>query len=309
MGLLKDIKKDPNKKRIIRLVTLFVMAFFMIDALLGFILRNGLEKYYGLNDQASMAVIGHSHLMLGVDKTMLEDTLGIKVAKYTREGVNIADRKVMVEHLLNRSQTIKTVIYGVDAWTFTGEGLSENSHVLFYPFMNDKSIDSLIKSRTTQSEYWLRKLIKSTRYNEGLIASSIRGHSNKWDNFKLGEVDTKRLRKELEISGFRKINNDQENLKILKKTIEMLKKKQVNVVLFYVPTIDLVNDLEPRRFEETIQIFNQLEQDYDNVVFLNFLEPFSHKHELFYDPIHLNPKGQKVVTNQLIKELKRMGYE
>ena len=54
-----------------------------------------------------------------------------------------------------------------------------------------------------------------------------------------------------------------------------------------------------------VNIFEQIESDYDNVKFINFTDAYSHRYELFYDPIHLNSVGQKVVTDSLIKNLQK----
>ena len=176
MSLLQDFKNDTYKRKGIRIITFFFISFLILDFTVSIFLKNGLEKYYGLDAEAKIALIGHSHLMLGIDKVKMEDKLGVNVAKYTSEGVNVSNRKLMIEHLLNKNDEIETIIYGVDAWTFTGEGLSENSHVLFYPFLSDSSINKFVKNNTSQIDYWTRKIIKSSRYNENLIASSIRGY-------------------------------------------------------------------------------------------------------------------------------------
>ena len=54
---------------------------------------------------------------------------------------------------------------------------------------------------------------------------------------------------------------------------------------------------------KSIKIF---EEQVDSMVkFVNFQEPWSHSYELFYDPIHLNPLGQKQITAELISFLKQ----
>lgn len=309
MGFFKDFKSDMYKKKALRIMLLFLISFFILDFFVGIVLKNGLEAYYGLNQNAKIALVGHSHLMLGIDKVKMEQDLGYEVAKYTSEGVNIANRKLMIEHLLSKNNKIETIIYGVDAWMFTGEGLSKNSHALFYPFLSDTSINRFVKKAAPESEYWTRKLIKSTRYSEGLISSSLRGYFKKWDNFKFGIVSIERLKKSIALGEYRVINNNKENIDILIETIELLKKKGINIILLYVPTIDIVNQVESEKFEETLQIFINLENEYTNVEFVNFLEPFSHQYDLFFDPIHLNPKGQNKVTKELISHIKNTGNE
>lgn len=309
MGLLKDFKSDGYKKKGIRLVLLFFISFFILDIFIGILLKNGLESYYGLNENAKIALVGHSHLMLGIDKVQMEKDLGYKVAKYTSEGVNVANRKLMIDHLLNKNIKIETIIYGVDSWMFTGEGLSENSHALFYPFLSDASINKFVKKAAPEIEYWTRKLIKSTRYSEGLISSSMRGYFKNWDNLKSGSVNIERLNENILQGNFRSINNNPKNIKILTETIEILKKNNIKVILLYVPTIDIVNQFEKYKFQETLEIFINFTKKYDNVDFVNFLEPFSHQYDLFFDPIHLNPKGQERVTEKLISHLKNIENE
>lgn len=309
MGLIKDIKSDTYKKKTLKVLLYFFISFFILDFFISIVLENGLEKYYGLDSEAKIALIGHSHLMLGVDKMKMEDALGCKVAKYTSEGVNVSNRKLMIEHLLNKNPNVETIIYGVDAWTFTGEGLSENSHILFYPFLDDVAINKMIKKTAPKSEYLTRKVIKSTRYNEGLIASSIRGYLKKWDNLKFGTVNVQKLNNQIKNGKFRKINTTVENISILLETIQLLQDKQIKVILLYLPTIDSINKVEKEKFENTLQIFRDLENEYNNVEFVNYLEPFSHQHDLFFDPIHLNPKGQSIVTEKLITYLNKNGNE
>ncbi|WP_426431335.1 hypothetical protein ACPX19_02715 [Winogradskyella sp. HB-48] len=291
-----------NKRTFLLTITVFIVLFLIMDRTVASILEKGLKTYYGLDDESELALVGHSHLMLGVDKVALEKQLGINVSKYTREGVNVSDRLVMIEQLLNTNPKIKTVIYGVDAWTFTGEGLSANSYKLFYPFFDDPNIDDYIKQHGSFSDYSSKKYIKTSRYNEQLIAGAMRGYLGKWDNLKYGTVDITKLKTQIQEESFRKVNNDQQNIEIFYKTLSLLKSKGIKVILLHVPTVDLLETYQQESFNETMAIFeNVVDED---VAFLDLQEPWSSKYELFYDPIHLNPKGQEVITGALIDYLK-----
>ena len=68
----------------------------------------------------------------------------------------------------------------------------------------------------------------------------------------------------------------------------------------------MLNNVEQQKFEETLRIFNSLEKEFSNVSILNYQEPYSHDYSLFFDPIHMNPKGQKMLTLQLTNDLKRI---
>ena len=288
--------------KLFKIVALFVACFFLLDFAIDKLLVSGLNKYYGLGNDSSIAIVGHSHVMLGLDKEEIEKGLNQKVSKYTREGVNIANRHLMIKQLVKQNPNIETVIYGVDAWMFTGMGLSENSYTTFFPFMGDKNVRKFIKESANFSEYWTKAIIKSTRYNEGLVSSSVRGHLSNWNNLKNGNIDVGRLRKNVKNGNFRKIDNNPENIKTFKKSIDYLLSNDIKVILVYVPTIDLYNNAEPKKFDETLNIIESFIGD--DVYFFNYLEPWESHYDLFFDKIHLNKKGQHIISKELVKDLK-----
>lgn len=304
MYLIDDIREDKNFIKSVKIIGFMFLAFFILDNILGIFLTKGLEKYYGLKTDAKIALVGHSHLMLGVDKNLLEKELKVPVADYTRAGVNIADRKIMIEQLLKQNTKLQIIIYGIDAWSFTGEGLSANSYTLFYPFLGTKEIDSYVKSQTSFFNYWLHKLVRTSGFDELLVSSSFRGYLHDWSNLKIGHVDTMKLRKVIANGDFRKIDNSNENINILKQSIKELENRNIKVILLYIPTIDIYNQAEPEKFKRTLDIINSFTKEFTNVSILNYLEPYSHDYSLFFDPIHMNPEGQKTITMQLIKDLK-----
>ena len=287
-----------SRKSFVKYIVLFIVTFFIIDGITNKFLEGGLNRYYGIGESNRIALIGHSHLMLGIDKIQLENALGKGVSKYTREGVNVNDRKIMIEQLLNHNSNLEMIIYGVDAWTFTGEGLSQNSYKLFYPFLDDNNIKDYVFDSTDYIDFLTKKYIKSSRYNEQLVSGALRGYLKKWTNLKYGTVDTLKLVETIKNKNFRKINNNQQNIKVFLETLDLLKQNNIKVILLYVPTIDKLESVQQQSFDETIEIFEELNDE--NITFLNLQNPWSSKYELFYDPIHLNPKGQKEITNELI---------
>ena len=291
-----------SKKSFILYITLFIGLFIAADRGVSLFLEEGLNQYYGIGESSEIALVGHSHLMLGIDKVQLEKALKTGVSKYTREGVNVNDRLIMIKQLLKKNPNLKTVIYGVDAWTFTGEGLSKNSYKLFYPFMDDISIDDYVSNNSERLDYLSKKYIRSSRYNEQLVSGAMRGYLGKWDNLKYGTVDTLKLVKTIKNDSYRKINNNSTNVELFKETIALLKQNDIKIILLYVPTIDKLEHIQQENFDKTIIIFEN--QTDDQVVFVNFQEPWSHYYNLFYDPIHLNPKGQQQITEELITFLK-----
>ena len=95
-----------SKKSFILSIVLFIFSLFLLDRLLNEFLEKGLNQYYGIGESNEIALIGHSHLMLGLNKLQIEDALKKGVSKYTREGVNVSDRLVMIKQLLKKNTNL-----------------------------------------------------------------------------------------------------------------------------------------------------------------------------------------------------------
>lgn len=307
--LLDDLKAQ---KRILPIFlvkfAIFLSLFFISDRMLGDSLKAGLDRYFGLDRPANVLCIGHSHTVLGIDKTGLEDQLNLPVAKYARQGANISNRLAMIRHYLAvHPHSVKTIIYDMDAHTFTGEGLSANSHRLFYPFMDTPVIREYVKANcSSYGEYQLRNYLKLPRFDEVTLALSLRGWLKKWSNLKYGQVNVQRLRNELNQGDYRKIAFDSENIELFEETLRLIRAHGIHLVLVYIPTIDLLNNAEPEKYQEAIRRFEKYAAQSDGITFLNYNPEFSHRHELFYDPIHLNVIGQKLITERLANDLKKL---
>lgn len=291
-----------------RSLFLFVLGFFALDFVLGKVLETGLYRYYGLGTNAEIAFVGHSHLMLGLDKDGIEKSLGVSVAKYTREGVNVAERDLMIDQLLTENPNLQTLVYGVDAWMFTGEGLSANSYKLFYPFLDQEAPSAYVQEEADFMDFWQHKLIKTSRYNEGLISSSLRGYLGNWNNLKFGTVDTLQLKNNIVQGAFRKINSTNQNREIFEMSIAKLLEKDIRVILVYVPTISYYNYAEPEKFKQELDYFRALAKGNKGIFYLEYLVNWESSYNYFFDPIHLNPEGQKAFTEVLSNDLKLTLY-
>lgn len=270
-------------------------------------MRRGVDEYFGLNQKSRILLIGHSHLMLAVDKQELEKELGVKVSKYCREGVNVSDKKAMVTHFLNggNADSLKLVIYGVDLASFTGDDLSQNSYELFYPFMDDQVMDSYIKNQASPSEYWLHKLVKSSRFNADPIKNSaLRGWMSNWDNYKTNTIDIQAYRAMIRDGNERHIDMNPTLISEFKETIKMITDKGINVMLVNTPTLDLLNQYEPDRYRNIMNWFSDFADKNPLVTFIDFNPKYEADYAIFSDRIHLNQKGQLAITSELIEILK-----
>ena len=288
---------------------LIVFLFFACDFAIERLLKSGVDEMYGLNQYADILLVGHSHLMLATDKQQMERDLGMKVSKYTREGVNVSDRKMMIQQYLDSgyADSLKVVLYGVDLCTFTGEGLSANSYKLFYPFMDDKKIGGYIYEQGGAQDYWMHKLVRVTRFSDDALKNAaLRGWLHNWSNYKSGIIDIEAYKKVQENGGDRHIQMNPELIEEFKETMDMLTSQGVRVILVNTPTLDLLNTYEPDKFQMIVNWFQKYADLHPLVEYLDLNPEYSSRHELFYDRIHLNVEGQKVISMVITGRVKEM---
>jgi hypothetical protein len=305
--LFADLKNDTRWRRNLISVMLFLVLFFVLDLVISVFLLKGVERDYGLKSDADVLMIGHSHLMLAVDKVMLEKESGLKVAKYTREGVNMADRRVMAEQYFSTCAVKpKVVIFSIDPWLFTGEGLSRNSWLLFLPFMDDPAVREYIKSSAPGRFDYLRyKYIRTSRYNAKLLNAAARGWLKNWDNLKFGVVDTVRYGSEEALRSFRPITFSRELMDDFSSTLDYLKKEDVRVILLNTPIWQPLVNAQKKEYDRAMFLIDSIAQKHlPGAEIIDFVPRFSGRTELFFDPIHMNPEGQRAVTSALAKEMK-----
>lgn len=284
-----------------------IILFFMIDGILNAVMIKGVNNYYGLNKHSKILLIGHSHLMLATDKSRMEKELKMPVSKYCREGVNVTDRETMVNHFLQSgyADSLKVVLYGVDLYTFTGSGLSKNSYQLFYPFIDNPQVDKYLKSQASPTDYWLHKIVKSTRYNnDGLKNGVIRGWTNNWDNLKTNTIDAESYLRAVKKNGTQPVEMNDTLISEFKRTIKDLIDKGIKVVLVNTPTIDILNKSQGKSYNRIIDWYQKYAATNPQIEFWDFNPAFSSDHTIFSDPIHLNVKGQQIITTALIDSLK-----
>ncbi len=289
-----------------------VVTFFIVDNLANLLMMRGVERFYGLDDKSDILLVGHSHLMLATDKERMEKELGLKVSKYCREGVNVSDRKMMVEHFLNSgcADSLRYALYGVDLCTFTGDGLSLNSYKLFYPFMDNRYVGCYIQSQSDGTDYWLHKLVKTTRFNdEGLKNAVVRGWAGNWDNFKNGTIDTETYRQKLLNGEERHIVMNSELMSQFRETVKMLTDRGVRVILVNTPTFYMLNEYEPEKYREMIDWFADYADSNDLVEFWDFNPQYAHDDAIFSDRLHLNRHGQQIITMEIVNRIKGLQNE
>jgi hypothetical protein len=301
-GHRKDMKNYLTR------IFAFIVLFLALDYGISMVLEKGIEKFYGLDRHSDALFIGHSHLMLAVDKDMFEKETGYSVSKYTREGVTVADRRIMLEQYFRENpKKVRLIVYGVDPWLFSGEGLSANSYKLFYPFMDNTAIDEYIgKSAETPFDYLSHKYFRATRFNTLLINASIRGYLGNWSNLKIGKLDTLKLKQEIRRGDYRKVEFDEKNIENFRRSVDLMSRNADRVVLLNTPIAGALMSAVGRDGDKAMALIRSVADRYPNVTVIDLAPEYQDKAELFFDPIHMNPEGQKVITDRFSFMVKRM---
>ncbi len=293
----------------IKWIIAIIAIFFICDFIVERIFFHGVNEMYGLRQHSDILLVGHSHLMLGTDKQQMENDLNKKISKYTREGVNVSERKMMIQQYLDSgfADSLKIVLYGVDLCTFTGGGLSANSYKLFYPFIDDEKIGNYIREQGGNADYWLHKIVRCTRYSDdGIKNGAARGWMHNWSNLKNGTIDIEAYKQRLKNGDERHIQMNPALISEFQETVSMLTERGIKVVLVNTPTLDLLNDFEPEKFQIMVQWFQKFADNNPLVEYWDYNPQYSHCHELFYDRLHLNAKGQKVISKEITNQLKHI---
>ena len=306
---VSDSGYHSNRTQLVGLIlrgSLFLVILLSLDRIIDCLLRHGLENYYGLEIPAKVLLIGHSHTVLGVDNKGLENDLGVPVAKFAVEGANTADRFQMIQHyVFVQSNSVKVVVYDVDAHTFTATGLSSGSFRLFLPFMESPAMCDYVRQGFGGSmEFWVRRFVHCSRYGDLLISLSVRGYLANWSNLKRGQVDLVSLRKEVDLGRFRRIEFNETIISQFETTLKFLRSRGIKVVLAYIPTIDIFNQAQPKLHKEVLDRFRRYAAADSGIVFLDYNRDYESRHDYFFDHIHMNADGQRAVTLRLGKDLK-----
>jgi hypothetical protein len=285
-------------------IALVAFLFLIGDLAVFEVLKKGMDQYYGIDKDARILCVGHSHTVLGIDAQQLERKLGVPVAKYATAGANALDRQWMLRHFLEKHPTVTVVVYDVDPRFFDSEGLSSASYTLFLPYIGDSAMSHYIQQQATWQEYYSSLLLHSARFRDQTINIALRGLLGKVENKKNSRMRIDDQRNYLEREKGRKIRVNPESLKSFQESIDYLTAKGIKVVLTFIPVVDLLNEIDPDTQERVVDIFRQVAAHNENVIFLDYNRDYQHNHELFYDLRHLNNDGNRLITDRLVKDLR-----
>ena len=283
------------------LVGLLLFAFVNILCLKLF--NHGLKQYYCLWP-ADILIIGHSMSEMAIDRELLEKQTGHSVAKYCMNGTSIPDRLVMIRHYIESTgHRPKAILYDIGPRSFSSE-LAVNSHALFYPFINESpTVARYVRSNAKPKDYYLKMFIPLARYDDTRLGAVIRGYRHDWKNRSIKQFNIEHFKQQLSKGNFWKIKLNPDTQAVFEETLDFLEAQGIRLFLLYLPNVDLLNNAEPEKSAKTLNYIKNTISRHPNVTFIDANSIFEARHELFIDPIHLNPHGQQEVTTFLANKI------
>jgi hypothetical protein len=171
--------------------------------------------------------------------------------------------------------------------------------------MDDPDMGAYLRHQCHDAiEYYLRKYFRTARYDEATFALSVRGFTGRRDNLKFGRFDVRMANRWIEQGKNRPIKIDPSNLRIFTDMIEYNGSRGVAILLVDMPQVDILNRAELPESETVSAIFRSAASKYPHVMYLDLKRVYEHRHEVFYDMIHMNAAGQALVTENIAASIK-----
>lgn len=291
----------------------FAIRFMLIgliiagcDRAMAHVLKKGLLKYDQLDKRAEVLCVGSSYTEKGIDAKNLELGLGAPVTKYVKFGTRTLQRLAMLHiYLSEQKEFPKVVVYDVDPAIFEADPVGEHPYIRYYPFMDVPEVaEFIMDSGATREEFLCRKSLHLLRFNDPTtIWRSIKGYRGAADFVPDGSVAVDDLKKiKARFIEFNIKNQSQ----ALEKVIDLVTKHNSKLVLLFIPQTDVLNQSRKDNVQKAIGLFRSYEVTNKNVIFLDYNRKYEHRLDIFADANHVNAAGQRLVTNDLIHELKPM---
>jgi hypothetical protein len=284
----------------------FSLVFFLLDLLFSSILFKGVVKYYGFDDDPEILINGSSLSYYGFNRNYIETYTRQNVSFYVRGGVGVEDRFYMIQHFMaDYSNDLETVIYEVNPTLFREEPTSVNVHKLFLPFMDNKYLKPYFKERMSFMSYLIFKFIRTERYDERLLITSFRGYFQKFDNWQDKVIDSARIKELRANQGSVIVELSKGKIELFYRTMEQISKKKIKIILVMMPMCSGKKETyQVDTYTDFCNFFNEYCSSNSNTIFIDFnLDERLTDYTNFFDPIHLNTKGQNELSRKIVEVL------
>jgi hypothetical protein len=276
-------------KRCLILLILFIFFDFIISILL----INGLNKYYGFNQKPEILINGSSMAMAGFNRDEIEKSTGMRIVNYSHEGVSVNDRYAMISHFFQKyTEGVKIVVYEVNPVVFSNGKTAENVYTIFYPYMDDKTIDKYIKENASIKEYYTNKIIRTKRFDSRLIRLIIMGYLGKCDNLKTNTMDTTALLPLIAQKRMTEVNMVQSNIEVFENTMDLIRSHKATIVIVMMPMYYIkLQTFNNEGYSKLCNYFKEYCSSRENIKFMDF-----NQNNIIYN-------GQRYITKMISSHL------
>lgn len=141
-----------------------------------------------------------------------------------------------------------------------------------------------------------------SRYNDDLIKQSLRGWKHDDRNYKTS-VFTDSLFEANKMKWTRNITFNKHLMAELEQTIKLCITKKIHVILLQTPILKVLTDIHSDDYIKILDYYQLLDNSSKYIHFINYSPYYDENYNIFFDPIHLNVNGQKIVTERFIKDI------
>lgn len=298
------------KKEIFKIL-LFLLVIYIIDKPIAYIISNGIQGYQQdrriklllegeLNPD--ILILGSSRSLGGIDARLMEESVDQKVFNFSFSGSNINFHKDLLSLSSNFIHP-KCIILNLDGQsTFSRTDAAIYRKDKLYPFIEYNEVLELITS-VSNKNYYLSRVLNCYRQNQNMINSISYYSGNKEVEDITNSIDDNgSCLIDSQLNNFGKKNVDKVYNTLLEDAncLESIfwiknycKSNNIKLYLLNLPNYNSVTE----GFKDRI---NTLMENQVEFIDLSALEV---PKEFFYDESHLNIKGAKFVTEQIIPSL------
>lgn len=287
---------------------ILLLIFFFFDFLISIVLLKDLKKTFILNQNPDILINGSSMSGSGFNRQEIENLTGRHVATYIREGISVFDRYEMINHFFYLyPEGIETVVYEVNPVLLSGIKTAENVYTHFFPFMDDKTIDNYIKGNATPIEYYIHKVIRTTRFESRSHIRIILRVLGKTDNIKTNTLDTTALIPLISDKWKKEVIIRQADREIFEKTMEVISSHNSKIILVMMPMYWIkLQTFNNEGYRNLCKYFEDYCLSREGAVFLDLnRDSLIYNASYFSDQLHFNVYGQrkitKIISSYLIK--------
>ena len=79
--------------------------------------------------------------------------------------------------------------------------------------------------------------------------------------------------------------------------------KKIHVILLQTPILKVLTDIHSDDYIKILDYYQLLDNSSKYIHFINYSPYYDENYNIFFDPIHLNVNGQKIVTERFIKDI------